>query len=140
MVGKDKGFQFLCHVILAIMALLVLFPLALLILSSMSSESDIIKYGYRLLNAGGGAVRNWFLSDNDLVKEGYFSVMDSAEDILNGARPVLAKYVPELLRVLEAEMIPLGLQMKSILERSFEDKPDILKTVNEALHEIKKEL
>jgi len=95
---------------------------------------------YRLLNAGGGAVRNWFLSDNDLVKEGYFSVMDSAEDILNGARPVLAKYVPELLRVLEAEMIPLGLQMKSILERSFEDKPDILKTVNEALHEIKKEL
>ena len=95
---------------------------------------------YRLLNAGGGTVRNWFLSDNDLVKEGYFSVMDSAEDILNGARPVLAKHVPELLKVLEAEMIPLGLQMKSILERSFEDKPDILKTVNEALHEIKKEL
>ena len=49
MVGKDKGFQFLCHVILAIMALLVLFPLALLILSSMSSESDIIKYGYSLI-------------------------------------------------------------------------------------------
>lgn len=95
---------------------------------------------YRLLNAGGGAVRNWFLSDNDLVKEGYYSVMDSAEDILNGARPVLAKHVPELLKVLEAEMIPLGLQMKSILERSFEDKPELLKTINDALHEIKKEL
>ena len=49
MVRKDTGFQILCHVILAIMAVLVLFPLALLILSSMSSESDIIKYGYSLI-------------------------------------------------------------------------------------------
>ena len=49
MVRKDTGFQIFCHVILAIMAVLVLFPLALLILSSMSSESDIIKYGYSLI-------------------------------------------------------------------------------------------
>ena len=49
MVRKDTGFQVVCHVILAIMAVLVLFPLALLILSSMSSESDIIKYGYSLI-------------------------------------------------------------------------------------------
>ena len=49
MVRKDTGFQVFCHVILAIMAVLVLFPLALLILSSMSSESDIIKYGYSLI-------------------------------------------------------------------------------------------
>jgi len=46
MVRKDIGFQTFCHVILAVMSILVLFPLALLIFSSMSPESDIIKYGY----------------------------------------------------------------------------------------------
>ncbi len=49
MVKKDKGFQFLDHVVLIIMALLVIFPLALLIMSSMSAESDIIKDGYSLI-------------------------------------------------------------------------------------------
>lgn len=49
MVRKDRGFQIFDHIILIIMALLVIFPLALLIMSSVSSESDIIKYGYSLI-------------------------------------------------------------------------------------------
>ena len=89
---------------------------------------------------GGGTVRNWFLSDDDIVKEGYLSVMDTAEYVLNGARSVLARYVPKLLAVLEADVIPLDLQMKSILERECKDEPDLIKQINDALHEIKKEL
>ncbi len=48
MFRKDTGFQTLCHVILIIAVILVLFPLALLIFSSISAEADIIKYGYSL--------------------------------------------------------------------------------------------
>ena len=95
---------------------------------------------YRLPEEGGGQVRNWFLSDNETVKEGYLSIMDSAEDVLNGARHVLEKYVPKLLAVLESDVIPLGLEMKSILERECRDEPDTIKAINDALHEIKKEL
>ena len=92
---------------------------------------------YRLPEQAGGPVRNWFLSDDETVKEGCYSIMDTAEDVMNGARSVLERFVPELLKVLDSDVIPLGLQMKSILER---DHPDKLKTINDALHEIKKEL
>lgn len=49
MVKNDKGFQFAANLILAIMCVLVLFPILLLIMSSMSSESDIIKYGFNII-------------------------------------------------------------------------------------------
>ncbi len=48
MIRKDTGFQIAINIILAFMCLLVLFPLALLIMSSISAEGDIIKYGYTL--------------------------------------------------------------------------------------------
>lgn len=48
MVRKDTGFQIFDHIILIVMSLLVIFPLALLIMSSVSAESDIVKYGYSL--------------------------------------------------------------------------------------------
>lgn len=48
MVRKDTGFQIFDHVVLIVMSLLVIFPLALLIMSSVSAESDIVKYGYSL--------------------------------------------------------------------------------------------
>lgn len=48
MVRKDTKFQVADHIIMIVMSFLVLFPLALLIMSSMSSEADIIKYGYSL--------------------------------------------------------------------------------------------
>ncbi len=49
MVRKDTKFQVADHIIMIIMSFLVLFPLALLIMSSMSAEADIIKYGYSLI-------------------------------------------------------------------------------------------
>ena len=49
MVKNDKGFQILAHVVLMIMAVLVIFPILLLFMASVSAESDIIKYGYSLL-------------------------------------------------------------------------------------------
>ncbi len=48
MVKKDTGFQVLAHVIMIILGLLVLFPIALLIMSSISAEADIMKYGYSI--------------------------------------------------------------------------------------------
>ena len=49
MVKKDTGFQILDNVIMTLLSLLVLFPIVVLIMSSMSSESDVIKYGYSLI-------------------------------------------------------------------------------------------
>lgn len=49
MVKKDTSFQIIDNIIMIIMCLLVLFPIGLLIMSSMSAESDVIKYGYSLL-------------------------------------------------------------------------------------------
>ncbi len=49
MVKKDTGFQITINLIMIILCLLVIFPLALLIMSSISPESDIIKYGYTLM-------------------------------------------------------------------------------------------
>lgn len=48
MVKKDTGFQILAHAIMIILGILVVFPLALLIMSSISSEADIMKYGYSI--------------------------------------------------------------------------------------------
>ncbi len=49
MVKKDRGFQITAHMIMICMTVMVIFPVALLIMSSLSPESDIIKYGYSLI-------------------------------------------------------------------------------------------
>lgn len=49
MVKKDTSFQIIDNIIMIIMCILVLFPIGLLIMSSMSAESDVIKYGYSLM-------------------------------------------------------------------------------------------
>ncbi len=49
MVKKDTGFQVIDNLILTVLCILVLFPLGLLIMSSMSAESDVIKFGYSLI-------------------------------------------------------------------------------------------
>lgn len=48
MVKKDMGFQLLIHIFMIFLGIMVVFPIALLIMSSLSSESDIIKYGFTL--------------------------------------------------------------------------------------------
>ncbi len=49
MVKKDTGFQIIAHLSLFILCFFVIFPLALLIMSSLSQEQDIIKFGYSLV-------------------------------------------------------------------------------------------
>lgn len=49
MVKKDTGFQVLAHIIMIVLCVLVIFPLVLLIMSSLSQESDVIKYGYSII-------------------------------------------------------------------------------------------
>jgi beta-galactosidase len=95
---------------------------------------------YRLPEETSGPVRNWFLSDDDTVKEGYYSIMDTAEDVLSGARSVLVRFVPSLVEVLDRDVIPMGLSMKSILSRELKNDPDTMLRINDALHQIKKEL
>lgn len=97
---------------------------------------------YRLPgNNAGQAVKNWFLSDDDVVKEGYFSLKDTANDLLDDpdARAVLEKYLPELVKFMtEKDVIPLGLSMQSILSRDIPEGLD-LKELNRELNQIKNE-
>ena len=95
---------------------------------------------YRLPEETSGPVRNWFLSDDDTVKQGYYSIMDTAEDVLSGSRSVLVRFVPSLVEVLDRDVIPMGLSMKSILSRELKNDPDTMLRSNDALHQIKKEL
>ena len=94
---------------------------------------------YRLPDEqAGGAVRNWFLAEDDMRKEGFFSIQNTAQALLDNAdaRAVLEKYVPGLVRVMvEQSVIPLGLSLKSILSRDADEKLDI-KALNEALNRI----
>ena len=97
---------------------------------------------YRLPgNNAGQAVKNWFLSEDDVVREGYFSIKDTANDILENpdARAVLEKYLPELVKFMtEKDVIPLGLSMQSILSRDIPEGLD-LKELNRELNQIKNE-
>ena len=97
---------------------------------------------YRLPgNNAGQAVKNWFLSEDDVVREGYFSIKDTANDILENpdARAVLEKYLPELVKLMtEKDVIPLGLSMQSILSRDIPEGLD-LKELNRELNQIKNE-
>lgn len=94
---------------------------------------------YRLPDeAVGGAVRNWFLAEDDMRKEGFFSIQNTAQELLDNAdaRSVLEKYVPDLVRVMvEQSVIPLGLSLKSILSRDADEKLDV-KALNEELNRI----
>ncbi len=104
----------------------------------MDSEDE----SYRLPdNNVGQAVKNWFLSDDDVVREGYFSIKDTANDILENpdARAVLEKYQPKLVKfMVEKDLIPLGLSMERLLERNAPNSPDI-KELNRELNQIKNE-
>ena len=93
---------------------------------------------FRLPEAEGGPVRNWFLEEDSFRREGYFSLEDTANDLLEdpAARKVLETYVPALVRVMtEQSVIPLGLSMKSILNHDRDDSLD-LKQINHDLNQI----
>ncbi len=93
---------------------------------------------YCLPEEEGGPVRNWFLDENDERREGYFSIQDTANDLLESpdARRVLEKYIPDLVRVMtEKNVIPLGLTLKSILAHDRDGEPDV-SALNRELNEI----
>lgn len=48
MIKKDFSFQLVLHILFIAISILVLFPLALLMMSSFSSEADLIKHGFSL--------------------------------------------------------------------------------------------
>ncbi len=101
---------------------------------------DTPEPSYRLPGSDGGEVKNWFLTD-DYTRQGYFSVNDTANDILDEptARAVLEKYVPGLVKIMtEKNVIPLGLTIKSILSHDADpvEAEAITKKINAELNEI----
>ena len=48
MVKKDRGFQTFAHIVMAFLSVLVIFPILLLIISSFTSESELMKHGFTL--------------------------------------------------------------------------------------------
>lgn len=96
---------------------------------------------YKLPDSGAGqAVKNWFLTGNELSKEGYFSIEDIACELLENeeARKVLAEEMPVVFKLMtERDVIPLGLSLKSILSRD-ESGLDV-KKINDRLNLIKAE-
>lgn len=95
---------------------------------------------YTLPDSGAGTtVQNWFLGEEDIDTDSYFSLKDRAEDILENeqAHAVLKKYLPGLTAVLERGVIPLGLAMTSILSRDPPKDVD-LKELNLELMKITK--
>ena len=81
------------------------------------------------------------MEEDSFRREGYFSVEDTANDLLENpdARKVLEKHVPALVRVMtEQNVIPLGLAMKSILTHDPDDSLD-LKGINGELNRIPNE-
>ncbi|OON86699.1 hypothetical protein BXO88_06820 [Oribacterium sp. C9] len=97
---------------------------------------------YRLPgNEAGQAVKNWFLSEDDIVKEGYFSIKDTANDLLENreSKAVLERYLPGLVRFMtEKDVIPLGLSMQSILNRNTPEGLDV-QELNRELNKVKNE-
>ena len=95
---------------------------------------------YRLPDTGGGAVRNWFLAEDSYKKEGFFSLEDTANDLLDNprTREIIQRAVPALFKIMtEQNVIPLGLTMKSILSRDADGLD--LKSINAELNEVPNE-
>lgn len=101
-------------------------------------KQDEEEKSYRLPDSGTGKnVKNWFLEDDDVVKEGFFSIEDSANDILENrdAASVLKAALPKLYEFMTTkDVIPLGLSLKSILNR--DDSGVDQKKLNDELNKI----
>ena len=105
-------------------------------LTRVETEPD----SYRLPDSGGGAVRNWFLAEDSYKKEGFFSLEDTANDLLDNprTREIIRNALPELYKVMtEKNVIPLGLTLKSILSRDADGLD--LKAINAQLNEVPNE-
>jgi beta-galactosidase len=93
---------------------------------------------YTLPDSGAGqAVKNWFLEEYTVVREGYYSIEDTANDLLDNpkAHEIMKKHMPELTKLMiEKDIIPLGLTLKSILSRNPGEIDQ--KSLNEELNKV----
>lgn len=72
-------------------------------------------------NGAGQAVKNWFLEEDTVVREEYYAIEDTANDLLDNpkALEIMKKHMPELTKLMmEKDIIPLGLTLKRILSRN----------------------
>ncbi len=95
---------------------------------------------YVLPDSGAGeTVKNWFMDEEGIDESAYYSLVDTPQEIMDcpEAYGVLKSYLPDLCRVLERGVIPLGLSMSSILARETPEGVD-LKSLNEDLMRIPK--
>lgn len=93
-------------------------------------------------NEAGTTVQNWFLNEDGVNTEQYYSIKDRAEDLLENeaCRRILSSYLPEVTALLEKGVIPMGLALISILSRDKEiDKRIDVKAMNLELMKIVKE-
>ena len=97
---------------------------------------------YKLPDSQAGTtVKNWFLQEDDIVREGFFSIKDALGELLDHpqAKEVLRKYVPGIVKAVEEkDAIPLGLSFQSILNRNVDAKLDV-KALNGELNQIRNE-
>ena len=84
---------------------------------------------YRLESeAAGTSVKNWFLKDDDLTKEGFYSIKDTVNDLIENKATyeILKKYIPDILEmILSNEDFPLGLALQSVINRAKPENLDI---------------
>ena len=84
---------------------------------------------YRLeAEAAGTSVKNWFLKDDDLTKEGFYSIKDTVNDLIENKATyeILKKYIPDILEmILSNEDFPLGLALQSVINRAKPENLDI---------------
>ncbi len=102
-----------------------------------------VEESYSLPNTGTGEnVKNWFLDEDSLVREGYYSIEDSAFDLIQSkeAMEILKKHSFETFKAItENSHIPLGLTLKRIISYNKEtaEKVDI-KALNDEFNQLEK--
>lgn len=99
---------------------------------------------YILPDSGAGqTVKNWFLREEDLERDGYFSLKDSAYEICQSdeAMAVFYRFAPVTAEAVEKEEgIPLGLSLLNILGRDKARNPEFeMEELNRALNQVKKQ-
>ena len=100
-------------------------------------RSEAEPESYRLPEEAGSSVTNWFLQQE--VRKDRFSILNTAQQILEhpSCAGLLRESFPALYTLLtEKNVVPLGLTMKSILERDIGDDPDRIGRFQQALQEI----
>lgn len=92
----------------------------------------------------GSAVKNWFLDEDSLIREGYYSVEDSTYDIWSNPETcaVLNEFTPETVQALNGDTgIPMGLSLMRVLSYNKKVAETVdMKKLNDRLNQIKRKI